>query len=117
MLHVLSMSDHGPFTNLSKIKGIEVKNYSNFIGSGTDVSAGHMSPHTVCNQFVTSSLQLSPNTCKVPGITDSVISVLLATCIFWEMRSNQKHQSRYYNPPVDTLLYPYSHQSAFSVRK
>ena len=32
--------------------------------------------------------------CKVLGIIDSVINALLPTSIFWEVKQNQKHQSR-----------------------
>uniref|UniRef100_UPI00358FE108 uncharacterized protein n=1 Tax=Myxine glutinosa TaxID=7769 RepID=UPI00358FE108 len=63
-----------------------------------------MSPPIVCNQCATRSPQLSLMTWKVVGITVSVISVLLATCIFWEMRSNQKHQPEICLQTLDQMV-------------
>ena len=46
---------------------------------------------------------------KVLGIINSVINALLPTSIFWEMKQNQKHQSRnIIIPLVECLLLAYS---------
>ena len=54
----------------------------------------HYNHDNVCKKCSTTSLHLCQITCKVLGIIDSVINALLPTSIFWEMKHNQKHQSR-----------------------